>query len=86
MSWNEEIKKARSGDYVIRLFDDEGYGAVRKAQRSDGDVNAVKSLAKIVVRHPGAYSGPWVNSELMATVLAFTTAYIAIATRNKILS
>ncbi|KYN04545.1 Translocon-associated protein subunit delta [Cyphomyrmex costatus] len=31
ISWTEDIKKARSGDYYIKLYDEEKYVAVRKA-------------------------------------------------------
>lgn len=85
MSWSEDIKKARSGDHNVKLYDEEGYGAVRKAHRA-GEENNVKPLATIVVRHPGTYSGPWFNSEILASGLIAVVAYFAFATRSKILS
>uniref|UniRef100_C6FX27 Translocon-associated protein subunit delta n=1 Tax=Phlebotomus arabicus TaxID=578135 RepID=C6FX27_9DIPT len=85
VSWNEEVKKARSGDYNVRLYDEEGYGAVRKAQRS-GEESNVKPLATVVVRHSGSYTGPWFNSEILASGLIAVVAYFAFATRSKILS
>nr|AAS16917.1 16.1 kDa salivary protein [Lutzomyia longipalpis] len=85
VSWNEEVNKARSGDYSVKLYDEEGYGAVRKAQRS-GEENKVKPLATVVVRHPGTYTGPWFNSEILAAGLIAVVAYFAFSTRSKILS
>ncbi|XP_059611125.1 translocon-associated protein subunit delta [Phlebotomus argentipes] len=85
VSWNDEVKKAHSGDYNVRLYDEEGYGAVRKAQRS-GEENNVKPLATVVVRHPGSYTGPWFNSEILAAGLIAVVAYFAFSTRSKILS
>nr|CAD7391964.1 unnamed protein product [Timema cristinae] len=70
VSWTEEVKKARSGDYNVNLFDDEGYAALRKAVRSGEDASTVKPLVTVVVNYPGAYQGPWVNSEFMAAVLS----------------
>uniref|UniRef100_A0A1L8DV93 Translocon-associated protein subunit delta n=1 Tax=Nyssomyia neivai TaxID=330878 RepID=A0A1L8DV93_9DIPT len=85
VSWSEDIKKARSGDHNVKLYDEEGYAAVRKAHRA-GEENNVKPLATIVVRHPGTYSGPWFNSEILASGLIAVVAYFAFATRSKILS
>nr|CAD7195006.1 unnamed protein product [Timema douglasi] len=61
VSWTEEVKKARSGDYNVNLFDDEGYAALRKAVRSGEDASTVKPLVTVVVNYPGAYQGPWLN-------------------------
>ncbi|XP_055697480.1 translocon-associated protein subunit delta [Phlebotomus papatasi] len=85
VSWNEEVKKARSGDYNVKLYDEEGYAAVRKTQRS-GEDNNVKPLATVVVRHSGSYTGPWFNSEILAAALIAFVAYFAFSTRSKILS
>lgn len=86
MSWTEEAKTARSGDKQIRLFDEEGYTAYRKAVRAGEDVSAVSSLFSVVVNHPGAFSGPWLKSEFIATVVSLVIAYFAIASRSKVLS
>nr|QHO60784.1 ParSP80-like protein [Sergentomyia schwetzi] len=85
VSWNEEIKKARSGEYAVKLYDEEGYGALRKAQRSGEDSNA-KPVATVVVRHPGTYTGPFFNSEILAAGLIAVVAYFAFSLRSKILS
>lgn len=86
MSWTEEIKKARRGDYIVRLFDEEGFGAVRKAQRSGADVTSIPALAEITVSHPGAFNGPYVNSEILAAGLSILVAYVAFSTKSKLLS
>lgn len=86
MSWTEDTKKASRGDYNIRLFDEDGYTAVRKAQRSGADVQSIAELASVVVSHPGAFNGPWVNSEILAASLSIIVAYVAFATKSKLLS
>lgn len=86
ISWSEEIKKARSGNHQVRLFDDEGFGAVRKAQRSGENVESVKPLATFNVKHPGAFNGPYVNSEVLAAIISVGIAYVAFATKSKLVS
>lgn len=86
VSWTEEVKKARRGDYVIRLFDEEGFAAVRKAQRSGADVASIPALAEVTVNHAGAFNGPYVNSEILAAGLSILVAYVAFSTKSKLLS
>ncbi|XP_046688100.1 translocon-associated protein subunit delta-like [Homalodisca vitripennis] len=86
VSWTEDVKKAKSGDYSVNLYDEEGYGALRKAMRSGEDLSTVKPLVTIVVNYPGAYQGPWVNSEFMAAVLSVLVWYLAFSAKSKLLS
>lgn len=86
VSWTEDVKKARSGDYSVNLYDEEGYAALRKAIRSGEDSSSVKSLVTVVVNHPGAYQGPWVNSEFMAAILSVLVWYLAFSARSKLLA
>lgn len=86
VSWTEDLKKAKSGDYSVNLYDEEGYGALRKAIRSGEDISTVKPLVTIVVNYPGAYQGPWVNSEFMAAVLSCVVWYLAFSAKSKLLS
>ncbi|XP_037047220.1 translocon-associated protein subunit delta [Bradysia coprophila] len=85
VSWTEDPSSGR-GERVVRLFDEEGFGAVRKAQRSGSNVNSLKELASVSVYHSGAYNGPWINSEILAAVLAAVVAYVAFSTKSKLLS
>lgn len=86
VSWTEDVKKAKSGDYNVNLYDEEGYGALRKALRSGEDTSAIKPLVTIVLNYPGAYQGPWVNSEFMAAVLSVLVWYLAFSAKSKLLS
>lgn len=80
------MNKARSGDKVVRIFDEEGYTALRKALRAGEDPSSVASLADVVVNHPGAYDGPWLKSELLATLVSLVVAYFALSFKLKITS
>lgn len=86
MSWTEETKKARRGVYNIRILDEEGFAALRKAQRSGADTSSVAALAELTLSHPGAFNGPYVNSEILAAGLSILVAYIAFSTKSKLLS
>ncbi|XP_065335489.1 translocon-associated protein subunit delta [Cloeon dipterum] len=85
VSWTEEVKKARTGNFNVNLFDEEGYTTLRKAIRNGEDVSSVKPLVSVTLNHPGAYNGPWVNSEFMAAALAVVVWYSAYTFRNKLL-
>ncbi|CAG9855212.1 unnamed protein product [Phyllotreta striolata] len=86
VSWTEEAKTAKSGDRVIRLFDEDGYTTYKKASRSKEDTQNVPALVNVVLSHPGAYNGPWLKSEFIATILSLLVAYIAVSSRAKVLS
>ncbi|MCI4387448.1 hypothetical protein PGIGA_G00074270 [Pangasianodon gigas] len=63
VSWSVPHKQASSGTYQVKFFDEEAYSALRKAQRNNEDVEAIKPLFSVNVEHRGAWSGPWVSSE-----------------------
>ncbi|XP_020281188.1 translocon-associated protein subunit delta [Pseudomyrmex gracilis] len=86
ISWTEDVKKARSGDYYIKLYDEEKYAAVRKAIRNGEDPDSVNPLGVLVLNNPGAYLGPWVNSEFLAAFLATFVCYTAFSAKHKLLA
>jgi len=86
VSFTEEHKKLPSGRYVVRFFDEELYGDVRKAQRSGEDTSTVKSLFDVNFHHQGASHGPWIQTEHIATGLAAIVWYYAYTTRSKLQS
>lgn len=86
MSWTEEPKKARRGVYTIRILDEESFAAFRKAQRSSADTSSIPALAELSLSHPGAFNGPYVNSEILAAGLSLVVAYVAFSTKSKLLS
>ncbi|XP_045781539.1 translocon-associated protein subunit delta [Maniola jurtina] len=85
VSWTEEPSKARSGVHEIHVMDEEGWASLRRARRSDPAATVAPLLA-IQLQHPGSYSGPWVNSEVLATALSIIVAYTALRSKTSILA
>ncbi|XP_018015087.2 translocon-associated protein subunit delta, partial [Hyalella azteca] len=77
VSWISDIASAPSGVQDIKLFDEQGYSALKKAQRSGESSSGVKPLATISLYHPGAYRGPWVQSETIAVICSIAIFYYA---------
>jgi len=86
ISWTEDVKTARRGDYNIRIFNEERFQQLKKAQRHNEDTSSVEPLVTVVLYHPGAYYGPWVNSEFMAAALAVVIGYVAFSAKSKLLA
>jgi len=85
ISWTTEVKHAKTGDHEVNLFDEEGYTAAKRAIES-GEASAVKPLVTIVVNYPGAYKGPWINSELLAAALSILVFYLAYSSKSALLA
>ncbi|XP_067880401.1 translocon-associated protein subunit delta [Heterodontus francisci] len=49
VSWSAEHKIAKSGTYEVKFFDEESYSALRKAQRSNENLSAIKPLFTVSV-------------------------------------
>jgi len=81
LSWTEEIAKATRGDHLIRIYDEEGFGLLRKRSTEN-----VTPLTTLTLNHPGSYSGPWLNSEHLAAIIGVVVVYLAITSRSKLLS
>merc|ERR1711926_19651 len=86
VSWVEETQKASRGNFEIKIYTDEGYAAVRKAQRSGEDTLSIAPLGVVILNHPGAYNGPWINSEYAAAILAGAVLYYAYVTKSKLVA
>ncbi|XP_063632377.1 translocon-associated protein subunit delta [Cydia splendana] len=85
VSWTEEPARARSGTHEVRVLDEEGWASLRRARRAD-PAATVPPLLAVQLTHPGSYSGPWVNSEVLATALSVLTAYTALRNKSRILA
>ncbi|XP_026776742.1 translocon-associated protein subunit delta [Pangasianodon hypophthalmus] len=84
VSWSVPHKQASSGTYQVKFFDEEAYSVLRKAQRNNEDVEAIKPLFSVNVEHRGAWSGPWVSSEVLAAVIGIVLYYLAYSTKSSI--
>ncbi|XP_070549937.1 translocon-associated protein subunit delta-like isoform X1 [Ptychodera flava] len=83
VSWTDEHQKS-SRTYVINFYDEDGFSALRKAQRSGEDASAVKPLFVISFDHKGVSSGPYVSTEVLATMTGFLVWYLAYSAKSKI--
>lgn len=86
ISITDEHKKLPSGSYELRIFDEEGFAALRKAQRSGESTDSLKPLFTVTLKHPGIWSGPVVQSEFVAAMSAITVWWLAYRTRSKLLA
>uniref|UniRef100_A0A8C8VHY1 Translocon-associated protein subunit delta n=1 Tax=Pelusios castaneus TaxID=367368 RepID=A0A8C8VHY1_9SAUR len=84
VSWSTEHKNARSGTYEVKFFDEESYSALRKAQRNNEDVSGIRALFTVSVDHRGAWSGPWVSTEVLAAAIGLLVYYLALSAKSSI--
>ncbi|XP_071532064.1 translocon-associated protein subunit delta isoform X2 [Panulirus ornatus] len=61
-------------------------GVKYQAQRGNEDTSSVLPIATINLYHPGAYRGPWVQSETMAILAAIFIYYYALTQKNKLMA
>ncbi|KAG7167672.1 translocon-associated protein subunit delta-like [Homarus americanus] len=86
VSWVEDVATASSGERPIKLYDEQGYASLRKAQRGSEDTSSVQAIATINLYHPGAYRGPWVQSETMAILAAIFIYYYALTQKTRLMA
>ncbi|KAH3880661.1 translocon-associated protein subunit delta-like [Dreissena polymorpha] len=86
VSFSDENKNLPSGTYEVKFYDEDGFANLRKAQRSGESSSSVKSLFSIEVNHPGVWKGPFVSSELVATLVALLVFFSAYTARNSLQS
>ena len=56
VAWTEEVKHAKSGDYEVNLYDDNGYSAMKRVLERGDDASSVKPLVTIMVNHPVSWT------------------------------
>ncbi|BFZ08285.1 hypothetical protein BsWGS_11324 [Bradybaena similaris] len=86
ISISDEHKKLPPGTYEIRIFDEEGFAALRKAQRSGESTDSLKPLFTISLSHQGIWSGPLLQSEFVAAMTAIIVWWLAYTARGKLLA
>lgn len=84
VSWSLPHKQASSGTYQVKFFDEESYSALRKAQRNNEDINAIQPLFTVNIDHRGAWSGPWVSTEVVAGLIGILVYYMAFSAKSTI--
>lgn len=86
ISWTEDVKGARTGNIPVKLYDENGYAALKKALRNNEDTANVPVFTEILINSPGIYSGPWLSCELLAVGFSIAVVYTAIHFRTKLLN
>uniref|UniRef100_A0A8C4SFQ2 Translocon-associated protein subunit delta n=1 Tax=Erpetoichthys calabaricus TaxID=27687 RepID=A0A8C4SFQ2_ERPCA len=66
------------------FFDEESYSVLRKAQRNNEDLSTIKPLFTVNVDHRGAWSGPWISTEVIAAAIGITVYYLAFTAKSTI--
>jgi len=86
VGWSTEMKKAKTGDYEISLYDEDGYAAIKRVVERGEDIASVKPIATVVINYPGAYKGAYIGSELVAAGIAILIFYFAYTAKGKLLA
>ncbi|GAB6033473.1 hypothetical protein CHUAL_013358 [Chamberlinius hualienensis] len=85
VSWSSDPKEVRYYQYPVKVYDENGYSALRKAQRLGDDTSAIQPLFTIDVTHKGTSTGPWFHSEFLAAIVAICVWYFAYANKSKLM-
>merc|ERR1711971_638542 len=86
VSFSDEHKSLPKGTYSVKLYDEEGYAALRKMQRSGEGADTVEPLHTLSLSHNGVWKGPFVQSEFVAAMVAILVWYLAYSARSKLQS
>ncbi|XP_015784487.1 translocon-associated protein subunit delta [Tetranychus urticae] len=83
VSWTADLAKSYSASYEIKIHDEEGLSNLKRAQRKESKED-VTPLFKINFSHPGTYRGPWLQTELIATVISILVWWVAYSHKSKL--
>ncbi|KAI8745500.1 translocon-associated protein subunit delta [Biomphalaria glabrata] len=86
ISITDDHKKLPAGRYDIRVFDEEGFALLRKAQRSGESTDSIKPLFVLNLNHSGIWNGPIVQTEFVAALAAILIWWLAYTARSKLLA
>jgi len=86
ISVTDEHKKLPSGTYDVKFYDEEGFAAMRKAQRSGESAANIKPLFNIAISHGGIWTGPIVQTEFVAAMASIVVWWMAYTARSKLLA
>ncbi|XP_062522566.1 translocon-associated protein subunit delta-like [Corticium candelabrum] len=85
VSWHMKHSVAKAGVYTVNIYDEEGYAALRKAQRSGEATDSVKPMISTAIKHKGASRpGFIVQTEFVAVLTAFLVWWYANSVKGRI--
>ncbi|XP_015930150.1 translocon-associated protein subunit delta [Parasteatoda tepidariorum] len=85
-SWTENAEQIFSGEHGVKVYDEEGYAAIRKAQRNSEDASSIPSAFFLSLYHRGTYYGPMVSTEFIAAATSMVLWYIAFTQKANLCS
>ena len=86
MSWSADHKKASTGTFHIKVYNEEGYLAYKKAVRSGEDVNTVPYVVGISLTHSGTVrEGLPVQTEFLAVMGLLLVGWMANSMKSQIM-
>ncbi|XP_065178285.1 translocon-associated protein subunit delta-like [Sycon ciliatum] len=84
VSWSGEHKAVKNGPYTVNILSEEGFAALRRAQRS-GATSDVKPLKSITIEHPGlARTSLFIQTEFLAFISALLLWWGASSLKSKL--
>ncbi|GFW53148.1 translocon-associated protein subunit delta [Trichonephila clavipes] len=86
ISWTENAETFFSGEHGINVYDEEGFAAIKKAQRNNEDTSGIPYAFFLSFYHRGTYYGPWVSTEFIAAATSILLWYVAFSTRSNLMS
>lgn len=91
VSWVEEVSRSSSGEKVVKIYDEERYSLLRKAQRKGEERKgesevSVEPLLTLTVDHRGIYRGPLIPAEVFAVAVILVIYYLAHEAKSKLVS
>jgi len=81
VSWTKEVKDAKTGDYEVHLYDDEGYSAVKRVIERGEDASTVKPLVTIVVNYPVSNYQAW--PKFLSSEVIIMNAYLNLVYKDR---
>ncbi|GFT70317.1 translocon-associated protein subunit delta [Nephila pilipes] len=86
ISWTENAETFFSGEHGLNVYDEEGFAAIKKAQRNSEDTSGIPHAFFLSLYHRGTYYGPWVSTEFVAAATSILLWYIAFSARSHLMS
>ncbi|XP_041347611.1 translocon-associated protein subunit delta-like [Gigantopelta aegis] len=80
----DEHKNLPAGSYNVKIYDEEGYTDLRKAQRSGDRSSEGKPLVTLTLQHAGVWKGHLLQSEFVAAMTAIVVWWMAYTAKTKL--
>ncbi|XP_014788828.1 translocon-associated protein subunit delta [Octopus bimaculoides] len=84
VTFSDSHSQLPAGTYVAKFYDEEGYSALRKAQRNNEDIESIKPIFTIDIDHRGVWKGAYIQSEFVAAVVAILVWYFAYNAKSQL--